>query len=392
MKTRTWRASLAAVLCAAESAGTLAQAQPAKPAPAVAPAAAPAAPAVTAPAAAPAAAATPAPTPAPTPNDTQTTRQQVQPGNNAPVWREVRSGETNYTSIKGPETGVLIQPQAKFFGQDVMSTAGEAWRKYRNGPVTVYGGWLVVIALAALGAFYLWKGPIKLHEPPTGRMILRFNMIERWAHWTMAISFSILGISGLVLLFGKHILLPVIGYTLFAWLSMLMKNLHNFVGPLFILSIILFALIYVRYNFPAKGDATWIVRLGGMLSGKHVPSGRFNAGEKGWFWAGVVVLGTIMSVSGLILLFPNFDQVRATMQQAHIVHAIAGVIFIAMSFAHIYLGTIGMQGAYDGMRHGYVDEAWAKEHHELWYNDIKSGKVRPGDERPPAAVQPHPAP
>ncbi len=384
MKTRSWLASLAAVLCAAVSAGTMAQ--PANPVPA----AVPAAPAVAASAAATAAPAVA--TPAPSPDDTQATRQAVQPGNNAPVWREVRSGEANYTSIKGPETGILIQPQAKFFGQDTMSTAGEAWRKYRNGPITVYGGWLVVIALIVLGAFYLWKGPIKLHEPTTGRMILRFNMIERWAHWTMAISFSILGISGLVLLFGKHILLPVIGYTLFAWLSLLMKNLHNFVGPLFILSIVLFALIYVRHNFPAAVDFKWLASFGGLLSGKHVPSGRFNAGEKGWFWAGVVVLGTIMSISGLILLFPNFDQVRATMQQAHIVHAVAGVIFIAMSFAHIYLGTVGMQGAYDGMRHGHVDETWAKEHHELWYNDIKSGKVRTGEDRAPATVQPHPAP
>jgi len=384
MKTRSWLASLAALLCAAVSAGTMAQ--PANPVPAAVP---------VAPAVAASAAATAAPavaTPAPSPDDTQATRQAVQPGNNAPVWREVRSGEANYTSIKGPETGILIQPQAKFFGQDTMSTAGEAWRKYRNGPITVYGGWLVVIALIVLGAFYLWKGPIKLHEPTTGRMILRFNMIERWAHWTMAISFSILGISGLVLLFGKHILLPVIGYTLFAWLSLLMKNLHNFVGPLFILSIVLFALIYVRHNFPAAVDFKWLASFGGLLSGKHVPSGRFNAGEKGWFWAGVVVLGTIMSISGLILLFPNFDQVRATMQQAHIVHAVAGVIFIAMSFAHIYLGTVGMQGAYDGMRHGHVDETWAKEHHELWYNDIKSGKVRTGEDRAPATVQPHPAP
>ncbi len=357
MNTRSGLTSLALALCVlASPSAVFAQAQPVQP-----PAASAAQPAAQDPS-----------------KDSQAKRQAEQPGNNAPVWREVRSGEANYTSIKGPETGVLIQQQAKFFGQDTMSTAGEAWRKYRNGPITVYGGWLVVIALVALGAFYLWKGPIKLHEPPTGRMILRFNMVERWAHWTMAISFSVLGISGLVILFGKHILLPVIGYTLFAALTSLMKNLHNFVGPLFILSIILFALIYVRHNFPAAVDFKWLASFGGLFSGKHVPSGRFNAGEKGWFWAGVVVLGAITSISGLILLFPNFDQVRATMQQAHIVHAIAGVIFIAMSFAHIYLGTIGMQGAYDGMRHGYVDEAWAREHHELWYNDITAGKVQGG--------------
>jgi formate dehydrogenase subunit gamma len=283
---------------------------------------------------------------------------------------------------------VLIQSQAKFFGQDVMSTAGEAWRKYRNGPVTFFGGWLVVIVAVAIGAFYLWKGPIRLQHPPTGRMILRFNAIERWTHWSVAISFCVLGISGLVMLFGKHILLPVIGYTLFAWLTMLMKNLHNFIGPLFILSIILMAIIYVRHNLPSLSDFTWIARLGGMLSGKHVPSGRFNAGEKGWFWIGVVLLGTLMSVTGMVLLFPNFEQLRSTMQQAHIVHAVGSIVFIVMSFAHIYLGTVGMEGAYEGMRTGYVDEEWAREHHSLWYDDIKSGKVRTGDETTPAAPQP----
>ena len=351
MKFRSWLMSLA--LCASLPSAALAQAQPAQPAP----------------------------------DDTQAKRQAVQPGNNAPVWREVRSGESNYTSIKGPETGVLIQQQAKFFGQDTMSTAGEAWRKYRNGPVTFYGGLLIVIAAAALGAFYLWKGPIKLHEPPTGRMILRFNVLERWAHWSMAISFCALGVSGLVILFGKHVLLPVIGYTLFAWLTMLMKNLHNFIGPLFLVSIVLFAIIYVRHNFPAKGDIGWLMKGGGMLGGGEVPSGRFNAGEKGWFWVGVVVLGTVMSVSGLVMLFPNFEQVRATMQQANIVHAVGGVLFIAMSLAHIYIGTIGMEGAYEGMRTGYVDESWAKEHHAIWYDDVKSGKA-PGDVPAAPAAQP----
>jgi formate dehydrogenase subunit gamma len=119
-----------------------------------------------------------------------------------------------------------------------------------------------------------------------------------------------------------------------------------------------------------------------------VPSGRFNAGEKGWFWVGVVILGTIMSITGLVLLFPNFEQVRSTMQQANIVHGVGSIIFIAMSFGHIYLGTVGMEGAYQGMRTGYVDEEWAREHHELWYDEIKSGRVRTGDDTAPVA--PHP--
>jgi formate dehydrogenase subunit gamma len=161
MNTRSGFASLAIFLCAL-AVPVAAIGQPAT-APIVAPAAAPAA--------APA---------QPTDQDTQARRQAVQPGNNAPVWREVKSGGDNYTSIKGPETGVLIQQQAKFFGQDSMSTAGEAWRKYRNGPITFYGGWLVVLVVLALGAFYLWKGPVRLHEPPSGRLMLRFTMLERW--------------------------------------------------------------------------------------------------------------------------------------------------------------------------------------------------------------------
>lgn len=325
----------------------------------------------------------------PAAQDTQAERQDKQPGNNAPVWREVQSGEANYTSIKGPETGVLIQQQARFFGQDTMTTAGEAWRKYRNGPITFYGGWLIVLIAAAIGVFYLWKGPIKLHQPPSGRMILRFSAIERWAHWSMAISFCVLGISGLVIFFGKYIILPVIGYTLFSWLTMLMKNLHNFIGPLFMLSILLFFVIYVRHNLPAKGDLQWLVRFGGMLSGKEVPSGRFNAGEKGWFWVGVVVLGIAMSISGVILLFPNFEQVRTTMQQASIVHAGAGALFVALSLAHIYMGTIGVQGAYEGMRNGYVDETWAREHHELWHDEVKSGKTGEGEVTSPGAQVQH---
>lgn len=320
----------------------------------------------------------------PAAQDTQAQRQSVQPGNNAPVWREVQAGGENYTSIKGPETGVLIQPKARFFGQETMTTAGEAWRKYRNGPVTFYGGILILVFAGLVALFYFAKGEIKLKERPNGKLMKRFSVIERTAHWSMAISFCILGVSGLVMFFGKYVLLPVIGYTLFSWLTMLAKNLHNFIGPLFMLSVVLAFIVFVRHNFPAKGDLTWILKGGGLVSGEHIPTGRFNAGEKGWFWLGVVVLGTAMSVTGLIMLFPNFEQVRSTMQQANIVHGVGSVIFVSLAFAHIYIGTIGMEGAYDGMRTGYSEEVWVKEHHEDWYNDVKSGKIRiDGDEPAP---------
>jgi len=295
----------------------------------------------------------------------QQKRSVDQPGNNAPVWREVRKegSQENYTSIKGRETNVLVQ------------SAGNTWRQIRNGPVTFYGGWLVVLVLLVILAFYFTFGPVKLHGKPTGRLLQRFSSLDQIVHWSVAISFSILGLSGLLMLFGKHVLLPIIGYTLFAWLTALGKNLHNFVAPVFIVSVIAMFVLYVRHNLPKLYDIKFLLgAFAVMAQGKHIPSGKFNGGEKVWFWGGVVVLSVVVTWSGLILLFPNFDQTRAVMQQAWIVHAIAALIYIAISFGHIYLGTIGLEGSYQAMRTGQVDETWAKEHHQYWYDEVKSSQ------------------
>ena len=303
----------------------------------------------------------------------QQERRTAQPGNNAPVWEQVRSGNQGYTSLPGREMGVLVQ------------SAGETWRQIRNGPVTFYGGWLVVIVALILAAIYFTFGPVK-HGKPTGRKIERFSLAERWAHWVMGISFVVLGVTGLIILFGKHVLLPVIGYTLFAWLTALAKNLHNFVAPLFAVSLLVFIVMFIKDNLPKAYDFTWFVRAPGFFTGKHLPSGRFNAGEKTWFWLGVVVLSLALVASGAILLFPNFDQVRLTMQQASVVHMTSAVLVIAASLGHIYLGTIGVDGAYRAMRDGVVDEEWAKEHHEYWYNEVKGGKkTAPGGAVPAGA-------
>jgi len=307
--------------------------------------------------------------------EAQQKREVTQPGNNAPVWRHVQSGEPSSTSLPGRETDVLIQPPARFPGQGVSSTAGEAWRQFRNGPVTFYGGWLVVGVAIVILLFYAWKGSLKLHEPPTGRLMRRFTTLEMIVHWSLAISFSVLGISGLIMLFGKHLLLPLVGYTVFAWLTMLAKNLHNFIAPLFILSAAATIVLFIRDNLPRAYDARWLASAWAIMArGKHMPSGRFNAGEKVWFWIGVVGLSIAVSWSGLVLLFPNFDQTRAVMQDAWVVHAIAALVYIAMSLGHIYLGTIGVAGTYGNMRNGWTDEAWAREHHEIWYEEVKSGR------------------
>ena len=281
--------------------------------------------------------------------------------NNPPAWDKA-SELPQYASVPGRETNRLIQG------------AGREWRAFRNGPLTQYGGWLLVVVLAVLVLFYLVKGTIRLHGQPTGRLIERFNAVERVSHWTVAISFVLLALSGIIILWGKYLILPWLGYTGFSWLTIVSKNLHNFVGPLFIFGIVVMFLIYVKDNLVRATDIKWLTKLGGMLGKEEIPSGRFNGGEKAWFWFGVVILGTIMSVTGLILDFPNWNQGREAMQQANVVHIIAGLLFIAGALGHIYIGTIGMEGAYRGMRDGYVDEEWAREHHALWYEEVKQGK------------------
>ena len=313
--------------------------------------------------------------PVPLETQTQQERQVTQPGNNAPVWREVQSGAPNYTSIPGRETNVLIQPQARFLGQEHRTTAGEAWRQFRNGPVTFYGGWLVVLALIAIAALYFTKGAVKLQEPRSGRLLLRFTLNERVVHWSVAISFCILGLSGLIMLFGKYVLLPVIGYTLFGWLTNLGKNLHNFVAPFFIVSVLVMIVMWLRDNLPKAYDLQWLAGAWAFFTkGKHLPSGRFNGGEKVWFWLGVIGLSVMVSWSGIVLLFPNFDQTRAMMQDAWIWHASSALLYVILSLGHIYMGTIGVEGAYENMRDGYTDETWAKEHHDHWYREMKSGR------------------
>lgn len=325
--------------------------------------------------------------PAQTSVQEQQQRRVEQPGNNAPVWRDVKSGEQNYASIPGREVNVLVQAPARFLGQKSMVTAGEAWRQFRNGPVTFIGGWLVVLIMLAILAFYFVFGPVKLHGKPTGRLIRRFSTVDQVVHWSVAISFCILGLSGLIMLFGKHVLLPIIGYTLFGWLTALGKNLHNFVAPFFIVSVIAMVVLFLRYNLPKLYDLSFLLNGWNVMArGKHVPSGKFNGGEKAWFWGGVVVLSIIVSWSGLVLLFPNFDQTRAVMQDAWIWHASAAVLYIAISLGHIYLGTIGLEGSYQAMRSGYVDETWAKEHHEYWFHEVKlAERSAPGGAVPAGA-------
>ncbi|MBY0465451.1 MAG: formate dehydrogenase subunit gamma [Burkholderiales bacterium] len=306
-------------------------------------------------------------------------RAKVQPGNNAPMWRQVGSGVTGFSSLpvsQAPEAGNLIQPFVQYPGSN-LTNAGEAWRQVRNNWILPYGGSLLLIVLLAVGIFYKTKGPLGGHLPDTGRKIERFTPFERAAHWANAGAFMALAISGITMAFGKFFILPVIGGTLFGWLTYVLKNLHNFVGPLFAVSLLIVVFTFLKDNIANAADFNWLKKAGGMVGDHQVPSHRFNAGEKGLFWWGVCFPGLLIVGSGFVLnkLVPGLGDVRGEMQIAHMIHAVAAVIAMVAITGHIYMGTVGVKGAYDGMKTGFVDEAWAKEHHELWYDDVKAGKI-----------------
>jgi len=316
--------------------------------------------------------------PEPKPDESNAVRAKTQPGNNAPFWRAVRESghEEGVVNLPGVEKGVLVQKFIQYPGSR-FTTAGEAWRQVRNGWIIPYGGALLLIVALAIGLFYWRKGPLGGHEHNTGRRIERFTPFERAAHWANAAAFVVLAVSGLVMAFGKFFLLPVIGSPLFGWLTYALKTAHNFAGPLFAVSLVIVFFTFLRDNRPKAADLAWLKQGGGLLGGHEPPSHRFNAGEKLVFWGGVFLLGTIVVASGLVLdkLIPGMLYTRGQMQIANMIHAIATVLMIAMFLGHIYIGTIGMRGAYDAMRNGYVDEGWANEHHALWAEDVRAGKI-----------------
>jgi formate dehydrogenase subunit gamma len=322
-------------------------------------------------------------------DESNAARAKTQPGNNAPFWRAVRESgnQAGISSLPGAEKGVLVQPFVQYPGSRLTS-AGEAWREVRNRWIIPYGGALLLIVLGALALFYWRKGPLGGHLADTGRTVERFTPFERSAHWANAGAFVLLAVSGVVMAFGKSFLLPVLGGTLFGWLAYALKNVHNFVGPLFAVSLVIVFVTFVRDNLPRKGDLNWLLKGGGLLGGAEVPSHRFNAGEKLVFWGGVFALGLVVVGSGLVLdqLVPGLGDTRGQMQVAHMVHAVATVLMMAMFLGHIYIGSIGMKDGARSMRTGHVDEAWAREHHEEWFNDIQAGKIPAQRSRAPLAA------
>lgn len=294
------------------------------------------------------------------------------------LMRALQSGTPGQgTTLSGritiPDAGAgnLIQPQ------------GQAWRVFHQGTMHWIGAIAILGMLAALTIFYLVRGRIMIEAGRSGASILRFTTFERFIHWLTAGCFIILALSGLNVTFGKFILAPIFGEGAFAAMSQWAKYAHNYLAWPFMLGLVFMFVTWVIHNIPDGTDITWFKKGGGLVGGEHPPAKKFNAGQKLIFWS-VIVGGGLLSVSGVYMLFPAWAGGVLAMQFWNIVHGVVAVLLIAAMIAHIYIGSIGMEGAADAMTSGEVDLNWAKEHHSLWVEE----KLARGAVHPHAAGQP----
>ena len=321
---------------------------------------------------------------------------QLGPGNNpnpgTDLWREIRQREAPQ-DVGAPAakqsspvilfedlTGALRQGAAappgttQATGVDaavLINKQGEDWRLFRMEKLIPIGAWVLGGMAAIILVFYFVRGRIPIEGGRSGVEVERFNPTQLVVHWFVAGLFVLLGVTGLVLLYGRFVLIPLLGPEGFSLTASACKEAHNLFGPIFPFAVLAVFVYYVKGNGFRWVDVKWFLKGGGLFTKHgHAPSERFNAGQKVWFWL-IVLLGTVISISGFILDFPNFGQSRHLMELAHFSHGVVAIAFIAASLGHIYIGTVGMEGALEAMTTGKVDANWAKEHHDLWYEEME---------------------
>jgi formate dehydrogenase subunit gamma len=303
------------------------------------------------------------------------------PGQTAPASKEevplYRTEEKTRGRITIPDEklAVLVQPE------------GREWREFRTSWLRWGAGILILGAAALLALFYLIRGTIRIEKGRSGLRVPRFNGFERFAHWTTAVSFIVMALTGLIITFGRPLLIPLIGHQAHTALADTAKYAHNFFSVPFVVGLLLVFVVWVRDNLPEKADWIWVKEFGGLLrkGGAHPETGRFNAGQKIVFWS-VVLGGGLLALTGYLLMMPFFITGVGGMQIMHVIHGVLAALMIAAILGHIYIGTIGMEGAFDAMGSGEVDENWAKEHHLGWYNKLtgRSARGRAGTRVHPA--------
>lgn len=275
------------------------------------------------------------------------------------LFQELQGNVAGRVSIPDQRAATLIQP------------AGKEWRDFIRDTLPWVGGILIGGMVVLLALFYLIRGRVPIEGGRSGETITRFGGIDRFAHWLTATSFIVLAITGLNIAFGRALLLPLIGPEAFTAFSEAGKIAHNFLSFPFVAGILLMFVLWVRDNIPSRIDVDWLKAGGGIVGHRHAHARRFNGGQKLIFWS-VVILGTAIAVTGYILMFPFVFTDLAGMQLSQVLHAVLSMIMIAIILAHIYIGSLGMEGAFDAMGSGEVDLNWAEAHHDLWAEEMRA--------------------
>ena len=279
-------------------------------------------------------------------------------------------------------TGRITIPDA--MAASLIQPAGRDWRDFQRSKLPIIGGIAIIGMFALLAIFLMVRGRIRVHRGFSGAKILRFASFERFTHWLTASCFVVLALSGLNISFGRILILPLFGPEAFATMSGYAKLAHDFLAFPFMLGLVIMFLIWIKDNIPGKIDLQWLKQGGGILfKDQHPPAKRFNAGQKGIFWI-VIIGGALMSVSGWFLLFPYLPANVTALQFWTVIHAVIAMLFIAAMMAHIYIGSIGMEGAFDAMGTGEVDLNWAREHHSLWVAEEQAKGQAPSGTAPRA--------
>jgi len=279
-------------------------------------------------------------------------------------------------------TGRITIPDA--MASSLIQPAGRDWRDFQRSKLPIIGGVTIIGMVALLAIFLMVRGRVRVRQGFSGTKILRFASVERFTHWLTASCFIVLALSGLNISFGRSLILPLFGAEAFATMSAYAKLAHNYLAFPFMLGLVIMFLIWIKDNIPGRLDLEWLKQGGGILfKGKHPQAKRFNAGQKGIFWI-VIVGGVLMSLSGWFLLFPYLPANVTALQFWTVIHAVIAMLFIAAMLGHIYIGTIGMEGAFDAMGTGEVDLNWAKEHHALWVEEEQAKGHAPSGNAPRA--------
>ncbi|KPJ88353.1 MAG: hypothetical protein AMS18_13420 [Gemmatimonas sp. SG8_17] len=276
-------------------------------------------------------------------------------------------------ALHGPDGGPVTVSNGMFFGCNPIAFAINSFHQRIISP---YVGPIIIFVVFLIVLHYHGYGPKRITFGPFSREIQRFNLVERGIHLFRLVAFVVLAITGLIMAFN-----------LYLWQQLLFGSARNLLdfhiwsGIVFILTTVGGAVLWFRDAAFESYDKQWVKNLGGYLGHKgEVPAGRFNAGQKMFYWYSGL-FGLIMSVTGVMLIYKGAF-LLATVCLTSTVHNLVGFFLIAGVLAHAYLGTVANPGTWRVLVDGTVTREWARHHHPNWYSALVQKEREEGVEPP----------